>query len=317
MIKTSDLISIVIPTYNRPNLLKKNLTSVIEAATNIDLIDAIDIYISDDSTNSESKEVVDDIRLLYPNITYSKNSPSLGHDKNLFHSLMLPNTNYVWMLGDSMLLKKNSIFEVIKFINNTKCDVIALNADGRNLNIESGLFKNCIEVIENFGWHLTMTGPTIYSKTVISHIPNLTDKDYKNFPQFSLIFNYLADKCSFYWINDCLISSSPKESYWLKSIFSIFIDDWSSAVLNLPDAYDQETLDKVILDHSKKSEIFELKVFLRLRMMNYYNISHYRRYKDLLVLHSNLNAKVLFIIAVINPLTLQILYKFYNRFFNK
>jgi hypothetical protein len=85
--------------------------------------------------------------------------------------------------------------------------------------------------------------------------------------------------------------------------------------LNLPDTYDQETLHGVILDHSKKSEIFKLKVFLRLRMMNYYNINHYRYYKDLLVLHSGINAKVLFIIAVINTTLLQKLHKIYKRFF--
>jgi len=314
MTSASNLISIVIPTYDRPEILKENIALITEAVREENLLGFIKIYISDDSINSKSKNIVDEIKLSYPDIIYSKNSPSLGHDKNLFHSLNLPDSDYVWMLGDSIKLKKNSLSKVIKLLSNAEFDIVSLNGDTRNINIESGAYKNCIEVINNFGWHLTMTGATIYSKRAISHIANLTHKNHKNFPQFFLIFDYLSVKCSFYWINDRLIGSTPKESYWLKSIFSIFIDDWTSTVLNLPATYDKETLDKVILEHSLHSEIFKPKVFLTLRMMNYYNINHYRSHKKQLVLHSGLNALTLFMIAVMNPFLLKIVHKIYKKF---
>ena len=40
---------------------------------------------------------------------------------------MIPNTDYVWLLGDSMIIKKGAISKILQIINKNKSDIIAFN----------------------------------------------------------------------------------------------------------------------------------------------------------------------------------------------
>ena len=61
----------------------------------------------------------------------------------------------------------------------------------RNLNFPSGYYNNCNEILIKFGWHIFLTGSTIYSSKVIKQINKINFKNSTNFPQFYLIFIYL------------------------------------------------------------------------------------------------------------------------------
>ena len=74
---------------------------------------SIPIFISDDSKDCDTKNVIQELNGIYEYIFYYKNTPSLGHDHNIFHTLGLAKSDYVWMLGDSMLIKKGAIAKAI------------------------------------------------------------------------------------------------------------------------------------------------------------------------------------------------------------
>ena len=125
---------------------------------------------------------------------------------------------------------------------------------------------------------------------------------YRNFPQFSLIYNYLALHCSFYWINDVLIySNKNKKSYWIANTFEVFIDDWSKAVHNLPTSYTIGNKEMTIINHSVKSKMFNLATLMQLRSLRYYNWDVYKNYADVLSIHSKLKNFVLLIVAIFPP----------------
>jgi len=140
---------------------------------------------------------------------------------------------------------------------------------------------------------------TIYSKNVIALTDEMNFDNYRNFPQFSLIYHYLSMNCSFYWVNEKIVSSNKKKiSYWAGNIFSVFIDDWSDAVHNLPVNYDNKIQESVIIDHSIKSNIFNIKSIFYLRSLGFYNWRKYKKYAHILSLHSNLSEVTLFVIAL-------------------
>ena len=287
-------LAIAIPTYNRAEMLKNNLLSIIDEVRDF----SIPLYVSDNSPNEDTEKVVNELQDLYEYIFYFKKEPDFGHDRNILFTLQLPETEYVWLLGDSFSIGNGAIKEVLDAIETERPGVIAVNAENRNLNINSGLYVNHNTVLNEFAWHLTLTGATIYSRDVLSDINKLDSNNYTNFPQIALIFYYLAKKKSFYWINNKWAKSSlNKKGYWASKMFNVFIDDWSNVVRNLPANYNDVIKEKVIIEHSLKSNIFGFKALLNARCLEAYSLNTYKKYEKELLKHSKLSSTTLLMIA--------------------
>jgi len=232
----------------------------------------------------------------------------LGHDKNIIHTVKLPTTDYIWLLGDSQVIEKWAIREILELTERFQPQIIAVNSRFRGISINSAYYNDHNKVLNEFGWHLTLTGATIYSKTAIATLYKLDAADCTNFPQIALIFGHLSKACSFYWVNsDCIYANSNRTSYWISNMFQVFIDDWSRAIRNLPDCYDVVIKEKVITEHSRKAKIFRLKSILTARSIGAYNVYLFKKYQAELSLHSGLRPSVLLIIALLPRNVLGIL----------
>ena len=276
---------------------------------------SIPIYISDDSSDDNTKNMIFELQKRYKFLFYSKNIMSLGHDKNIFSTLKLADTEYVWLLGDALALKMGAIKHLLKITNQFRPEIISVNAVDRNLNINSDFYEEKNKVLSEFGWHLTLTGATIYSRSAISTINRLDPGVHKNFPQVALIFNHLSISCSFYWMNErCVYSNGNKKSYWISDMFKVFIDDWSTVIRNLPECYSNTVKEKVIIEHSRRANIFGLRSLLKARSIDAYNIRVFREHAIELVEHSGRSKFILVVIALIPKATLKI-FKFAKRKF--
>ena len=246
------VLSISILSCNRLEIFRENLLHLLQQVKKYDIA----VYISDDSDTDDVeffiKEISEKNRLIF----YSRNKPGLGHDKNYIQSLRLPSSDYVWLLGDSIRLEDGAVEKVLQAVDQSKPAVIAVNAENRYIDSDTKLYLNRGSVFSEFAWHLTYTGTTIFSREVIEFSSTIHMSHFTNFPQIATIFSYLSKKCSFYWINDDLLSTSiRKQSYWFRDTFKTFIYDWENAIYSLPNCYDLELKRKVILDHSYKSKI--------------------------------------------------------------
>ncbi len=303
-------LAIVIPTYHRSKILRENIILMFEEC----LKHSIPIYISDDSKDSKTEEWIHEFKSIYPYINYFKNSPRLGHDKNIYQALQMSNAEYIWLLGDSTILNATALRTVLDLINTKNPELISVNVTNRDLDFPTGHYSDSIEIIWKFGWHLNLTGATIYPRKSIELISEGDADKYKNFPQFSLIFNYLAEKSSFYWINEKLISyKKPHTSYWVKNIFSVFIDDWSLATSNISDKIPQIALKSVINNHLIKTNLLNIKALFKLRMLSGYNLATYIKYRKFIYL----NKRFYNIFPIIAALTPKYFIIFYNSIFKK
>lgn len=301
-------LSIAIPTFNRPEILYKNLLFQMP-----DLVKhEIGVYISDDSTNNDTEKVVKKLSAEYSNIYYLKNSPSLGHDKNLVSTLQLPSTNYVWLLGDSMTIKSGSIEKILDIIKINSPAIIGINHQNRII-INDELFKSGLKtelqnIFVNFGWHLTLTGATIYSKDVITAIHKFDLNACKNFPQVSLIFNYLHSNPSFFWMGDnLLLGSSEKKSYWNGNIMDVFINDLSRVIYKLPKEFELESKKEFIKNHSRKSKIFSIRNLVKMRLYSELDSTIVLHNKNSLKSFTHIPFMIIFLISIL-PKSLIFLY---------
>lgn len=303
-------LSIAIPTYNRTEILKFNLLQIIDELIQFD----IPIYVSDDSTDEETGKMIDELKQQHNLFYYYKNDIRLGHDLNCLKTISLPNAQYVWYLGDSMIIKKGAINKVLEFIKDQDFDFIGCNAEGRDLDLKTKVFTDATELFENLCWHLTMTGTTIYNKDKLLEFSNFDVTKFKNFPQTALIYeNFAVKKATFLWINDSLIyANSNKNSYWINNVFDVFFNDFKRFVFNLNKVYSSKSKNIVISAHSNNSGIFNYRSFLKYRMEGVFNYNVFCTYNEDINKYTHTNRYVLFFISQFPRTLLKLAYKFFK-----
>lgn len=304
-------LAIAIPTYNRAEILYFNLLHILDELISFE----IPVYISDDSTNEATAIFIEELKNKHPLFYYRKNENRLGHDLNCLSTISFPIETYVWYLGDSMIIEKGAIEKIVAYVQNEEYDFISCNAVGRKLSIKNKVFDSGNEVFTNIGWHLTLTGATIYNKNKLLDLTKFDVKKFKNFPQLAIIFEQFAVKeCKMFWINDKLICSKPnKNSYWKTKVFEVFIDDFRNTLYNLSDCYSLKSKNKVLLQHSVKTGIFDYHSFVLYRIGGFYNYQIFKKYIDDFKNFTRVNSLLLFILSFIWIKPLNIIYLFIRK----
>jgi len=289
-------LAIAIPTYNRSKILLENLNMILD-----DLRDSgVSVFISDDSVDNETQQAIEDFSHKYSYIFYFKNSPSLGHDANCVRTINLPKTEYIWYLGDSMIIQKGAIKEILSIIDKYGPNLIAFNADRENEFMDTGLFNSSQHLLSELAWHLTLTGVTVYRRVDIVNL----DFDYRkfiNFPQLAYILKILfsGDGSNLFWLNQKLVKSNIKKiSYWSNNIFRVFIDDFKNLFKEFSINMSPELIDIIISKHTKKSGIFNYRSLAKLREQGVYNYSTYRIYHRDIAKYAKKNSFILLLISI-------------------
>lgn len=101
------LVTICIPTYNRPNLVREAVESALAQTYS-----PIEIIIADDSTNLETQHALSDI--IDSDIVYVRNVPSLGQSENVHRLFTLARGELLMLLHDDDLLLPDAVAELAK-----------------------------------------------------------------------------------------------------------------------------------------------------------------------------------------------------------
>jgi glycosyltransferase involved in cell wall biosynthesis len=111
-----ELLSICIPTYNRSRLLGiilNTLGAQIKAAGTDDVV----IYISDNSSPDNTRQVVEDFQKNSGvRVVYSRNETNIGLSKNLLKVMAMGKGRFVWTLGDDEIIAENSVPKLVKVL---------------------------------------------------------------------------------------------------------------------------------------------------------------------------------------------------------
>lgn len=308
------ILTISIPTYNRKRFLEDNLKTLLDSCQKL----SIKIHISDDSTNNDTQIMIEELQNNYDCISYKKNTPSLGHDKNILEALSAPSSEYVWLVGDSLTIASNELVEILETLKMKKYDVISVNASNRRINLQTGIYDNPREIFLNFCWHMTLTGATIYSRTCISSIDHNKASQMRNFPHIFCIFKFLSENNTFFWLNKPVVSLNKRlikndgKSYWMNDPFKVFISDWKNVLAALVDPYGIDDCKTVELKHSRMAGVFNLKALLNLRRIGAFNYKQYLKYKEDLVPHSSVNRCLIFFISIFPSIIINHLHRVYS-----
>jgi glycosyltransferase involved in cell wall biosynthesis len=164
-----------------------------------------------------------------------------------------------------------------------------------NHDLRIKLAENGNKFIQKFRWDQS------YNK--IKNLLETTSKfdihDCKNFPQVSLIFNYINSNPSFFWIGDnLLLGSSEKKSYWNGNILDVFINDLVRTIYNLPKGFALESKKQFIKNHSKKSKLFSIRNLVKMRFYNELNYTIILKNKNSLKDFTHIPFMIYFLISI-------------------
>jgi glycosyltransferase involved in cell wall biosynthesis len=127
------LLTIAIPTYNRAELLDKQLTWLADAIQGYE--SECEILVSDNCSTDNTKEIVEkwQTKLNHLTFNYNCNSENIGVLKNINYCLKNATTKFVWAIGDDDPIQTRAVGYVINNIKKQdSLSLIFLNFSGRN-----------------------------------------------------------------------------------------------------------------------------------------------------------------------------------------
>ncbi|MDA1632255.1 glycosyltransferase [Bacillus cereus] len=127
------LVSVLIPTYNRPCYFEQALCSVLEQTYS-----NIEIIIGDDSTNDETEKVIQKYMCNHSNIIYIKNRSTLGQFENALMLFNESNGAYINFLMDDDMFHVDKIEKMMKYYVNDLNNEIKLVTSHRQVIDDKG-----------------------------------------------------------------------------------------------------------------------------------------------------------------------------------
>jgi glycosyltransferase involved in cell wall biosynthesis len=233
------LLTIAIPTYNRAELLDKQLGWLAQAIKGFEA--DCEILVSDNCSSDNTQDIIKKWQGILSNITFksNKNPENLGVMKNIIYCLSSATTKYVWTIGDDDPIQDRSIPYVI---NNLKkhenLSLLFLNFSGLNkitgepvhpptivgnrwfdADSEDGcgdgkaIFEHCFD--KSVGAVIFLTA-TIYRTDLVKRALEIWKDAAKNWISLAYLAGYCAANGSVIVTKETFIECIVGVSYWQK-----------------------------------------------------------------------------------------------------
>lgn len=261
----NQILALCIPTYNRSIELENCIKSLIPIIKSYN----IPIYISDNNSPDNTREIIEKIKKEYDLIFFTSNKENIGPEANTENVLNMPSTKYRWLLGDHYTICDQESFLNIyeKLTKNEEYDFLIVNSENRIKHIPEKTYTDKDSLIVEIGWHMTMLSTLIYNGKTLPKL-NFTRFHGTCFSQTLSILEYCsAEPFKGHWIRKNTIKSIPTRisTTWLGNATQIFIFNWYYGILSLSPQYNIYSKIECIQQHSFKSGLFSPRNILLIR----------------------------------------------------
>jgi len=314
--QANPLLSIVIPTYNRADFLDYCLKVHIPLAK----AHNIKIFVSDNASTDTTKEIVQKWLEEYPLISYHCNETNIGMDENFERALKYPQTEYVWLLGDTYQIPSEGIDYVLNLISKShkKYDAIVFNLANKITDIGTHDYTDQNALLCDLGALMTCLSCLVFHKELIEKANFLR---YRNtlFLQTGAIFEAIAEQSfCIHWVQHLSVCSLNhtllKKNAWYNSpiVFETGCKKWTNFIFSLPPSYELESKFKCLIDFGIISGIFTFRKLLYFRIFNFLNYKTYKQYSRLFPLTIEYSNIIILFIALLPRPPILLLYKIYR-----
>jgi len=314
------LLSITIPTYNRADFLNYSLEVHIPLARAYN----IQIYISDNSSTDFTRDIVENWKKEYSLIYYFCNECNMG-EINFEIALKLPETEYVWLLGDTYQIPLDGIQYLLTVISNEdqNHDAFVFNLANTITDVVQQDYQNHNTLLYDIGAIMTCLSCLVYHKSLIKN-GNFRRYYDTYFIQTGVILEEIAYRpFRIHWAQTLSVEnlnhSSLRKTNWslTSKAFEIGCEKWTNFIFSLPPTYSIENKMKCIMDFGKVSNLFTIKNIILLRFRKILDYTTFKKYRPLFKLTIDLPLLFIFILSITPKLFLQIAGVIIISFFGK
>ncbi|MFK0731262.1 MAG: glycosyltransferase family 2 protein [Gloeotrichia echinulata HAB0833] len=280
------LLTIAIPTYNRAELLDKQLAWLAQAIKGFE--SECEILVSDNCSTDNTQDIIKKWQAILNNITFksNRNHQNLGVMKNILYCLGSATTKYVWTIGDDDPIQDRAIAYVInKIKQHENLSLLFLNFSGSNkitgepvhpptivgnrwfdADREDGhgdgkaIFEHCFS--KSVGAVIFLTA-TVYRTDLVKRALQIWPDAADNWISLAYFAGYCAANGSVIVTKDTYLECIVGVSYWQKVPQSALLMQYKhipEVILKLQEnGYSKNFCRRMLLQNSKE---VSLKVFL-------------------------------------------------------
>ena len=287
-------LSISIPTYNRSQVVNKTLSSGLEIFKKY----GIDVYIYDSSDNNDTYKVVKKFIDKGFDINYKKYDSSIGIDEKTCIALKDPNSEFVWLCGDAVIVKEDGIKLILSEIG-VGYDILILDSKLRNS--ERKECHNSKLFFKDYCWIMTLYGASVVRSDILKKFDEnvIINKYGPDFEYVCGIFDYLSSNSARILIvpfNYFIPNKLKKGSGWFGTTFETFGVGWIKAINELPNYYNLYK-NEVIKSHGTKAGLFREQSLYKLRSKNVLNPQIYEIHQNIFEKITDVNLSTIKFIA--------------------
>jgi abequosyltransferase len=141
------LLTIAIPTYNRADLLDKQLAWLAKSIKGYE--SECEIIVSDNCSGDNTPEIVRKWQLLLENTTfkYNKNLENVGVMRNIAYCIKAATSKYVWTISDDDRIDEKTVSAVVNILNTEpELTLLILNFSCRHEITGELIYERCYEI---------------------------------------------------------------------------------------------------------------------------------------------------------------------------
>lgn len=299
-------LAICIPTFKRPELLRRCILSAIDSAGSR----PIKIFVADDSVGDTNAAVREDLTKAYSFVHWHLNSVNLGIDNNIQHVVDLCDCDYAWLIGEDDVFVPGAVSHMHELVQTVNTPFILANyafvdEDPSHV-ISMALPKtfNGVQPFEEFLpkllWTVGFIGACVISRDAWGRTdPKPYDGTY--FTHVGRIVELLAPYGSVHVVSQCCVANRVEGSdtfTWKRDSYGVFF-----GFLRMCDAVSRRmpilasSMAMAGQSFERRYQWLSLRLAMRLRSELAFDYLQFKKY----LLHSQLNPlkkAILFFISV-------------------
>lgn len=302
-------LSIVIPTYNRAQILN----SWLEHHAKIMHLNNIRVHVQDNASTDGTLAVLESFKKKFSNITYAINKINHGADLNFQLAINAVDTKFIWPIGDSYYINRDLFNKIILILKNNSSLFLIINLKNRIKNINE-MLVDADFVCEKLAGVLSCMGCTIYNRTRLGKI--IIGNTWSNFSHVIFILNLLKSKEEkAQWVNlsiDTLPGLKRKNWSNTSQVFEIGAKNWIISIDSLK-GYSFESKHKAYRLFSGITGLFSFRGAINLHAQGLLTVQSINSYKKYLEKTIGKKYLIFYLVILIPTILLRIFKKIFTK----
>lgn len=222
------LLTIIIPTYNRCDLLERGLTSIVPQVVKAN--SEVQLYISDNCSEDGTPDVVRRFQTLYPDaIAYKRQATNIGFEANFKDAISCVHSKYVALIGDDDYLMNGYVETVVAVLKRHRdvglvhVNALTIESDGSCSRVRNPLVNFGKEVVYATGGAFLLQHhhiPSLITQNVFNReaflraMAEVQEVNYPGYAWFAGLCHSIMDKSCVYIDRPLLYFNNPPAKRW-------------------------------------------------------------------------------------------------------